>query len=85
VTIDGGGFAGLGEPAVVTVLTVDDIEYSILADPTMAALKAIREIRHAGAAKEHLGLTLVAVARHQKVRGRKSQKPDRIGRRPGSL
>jgi aerobic-type carbon monoxide dehydrogenase small subunit (CoxS/CutS family) len=41
---DGGGFAGYGEPAVVTVLTVDDVEYSILADPTMAALKAIREI-----------------------------------------
>jgi len=25
MTIDGGGFAGVGEPAVVTVLTVDDI------------------------------------------------------------
>jgi aerobic-type carbon monoxide dehydrogenase small subunit (CoxS/CutS family) len=35
VIIDGGGFAGLGEPPVLTVLT---------ADPTMAALKAIREI-----------------------------------------
>jgi xanthine dehydrogenase YagT iron-sulfur-binding subunit len=41
---DGGGFAGYGEPPVTTVLTVDDVEYSILADPTMAALKAIREI-----------------------------------------
>ena len=40
----GGGFAGYGEPAVLTVLTVDDVEYSIVADPTMAALKAIREI-----------------------------------------
>ena len=44
VAADGGGFAGFGEPAVVTVLTVDHVEYSILADPTMAALKAIREI-----------------------------------------
>ncbi|HEX3089201.1 MAG TPA: 2Fe-2S iron-sulfur cluster-binding protein [Ilumatobacteraceae bacterium] len=42
--IDGGGFPGLGEPPVVTVLTVDGIEYSICADPTMASLKAIREI-----------------------------------------
>ena len=42
--VDGGWFVGFGEPAVVTVLTVDDVEYSILADPTMAALKAIREI-----------------------------------------
>jgi xanthine dehydrogenase YagT iron-sulfur-binding subunit len=42
--VDGGGFAGSGEPPVVTVLTVDDVEYSIYADPTMAALKAIREI-----------------------------------------
>jgi len=41
---DGGGFAGYGEPPVLTVLTVDDVEYSIFADPTMAALKAIREI-----------------------------------------
>ena len=41
---DGGGFAGFGEPPVLTVLTVDDVEYSIVADPTMAALKAIREI-----------------------------------------
>ncbi len=43
-TSDGGGFAGFGEPPVVTVLVVDDVEYSIFADPTMAALKAIREI-----------------------------------------
>jgi hypothetical protein len=41
---DGGGFAGFGERPVLTVLTVDDVEYSIFADPTMAALKAIREI-----------------------------------------
>ena len=41
---DGGGFPGFGEPPVTTVLTVDDVEYSIYADPTMAALKAIREI-----------------------------------------
>ena len=44
VKIDGGGFPGFGDPPVVTVLTVDDVEYSICADPTMAALKAIREI-----------------------------------------
>ena len=42
--IDGGGCPDLGEPPVVTVLTVDGIEYSICADPTMASLKAIREI-----------------------------------------
>ena len=42
--VDGGGFAGFGEPPVLIVLTVDDVEYSIVADPTMAALKAIREI-----------------------------------------
>lgn len=41
---DGGGFAGLGEPPVRVTLTVDDIVYTIAADPTMAALKAIREI-----------------------------------------
>ena len=41
---DGGGFPGFGEPPVTTVLTVDGVEYSIFADPTMAALKAIREI-----------------------------------------
>ena len=39
-----GGFAGFGEPAVVTPITVDGVEYAILSDPTMAALKAIREI-----------------------------------------
>jgi hypothetical protein len=44
VKTDGGGFPGFGEPPELTVLTVDDIEYSIFADPTMAALKAIREI-----------------------------------------
>lgn len=43
-TFDGGGFAGHGEPPVVTTLVVDDVEYSITADPTMASLKAIREI-----------------------------------------
>ena len=42
--MEGGGFAGFGESPVVTVLTVDDVDYSIYADPTMAALKAIREI-----------------------------------------
>lgn len=42
--VDGGGFAGTGEPAVTTTLTVDGVEYSITADPTMASLKAIREI-----------------------------------------
>lgn len=41
---DGGGFAGHGEPPVTVKLTVDDVEYSITADPTMASLKAIREI-----------------------------------------
>jgi aerobic-type carbon monoxide dehydrogenase small subunit (CoxS/CutS family) len=41
---DGGGFPGVGEPPVTTVLTVDGVEYSIFSDPTMAALKAIREI-----------------------------------------
>ena len=41
---DGGGFPGFGEPPVTTLLTVDGVEYSIYADPTMAALKAIREI-----------------------------------------
>jgi aerobic-type carbon monoxide dehydrogenase small subunit (CoxS/CutS family) len=41
---DGGGFAGRGEPAVRVTLTVDDIVYSITADPSMAALKATREI-----------------------------------------
>ncbi len=42
--IDGGGFAGHGEPAVLTTVTVDGIVYEINADPTMASLKAIREI-----------------------------------------
>ena len=44
VVVDGGGFAGNGEPSITTTLTVDGVEYAIVADPTMAALKAIREI-----------------------------------------
>jgi aerobic-type carbon monoxide dehydrogenase small subunit (CoxS/CutS family) len=43
-SVDGGGFAGHGEPAVTTSVTVDTVRYEIFADPTMAALKAIREI-----------------------------------------
>ena len=39
-----GGFAGYGEPATTTTLTVDGTSYAITCDPTMAALKAIREI-----------------------------------------
>jgi aerobic-type carbon monoxide dehydrogenase small subunit (CoxS/CutS family) len=39
-----GGFAGEGEPATTTTLTVDGTAYSITCDPTMAALKAIREV-----------------------------------------
>jgi aerobic-type carbon monoxide dehydrogenase small subunit (CoxS/CutS family) len=42
--VDGGGFAGRGESPVATTLVVDDVEYTIVCDPTMAALKAIREI-----------------------------------------
>lgn len=42
--IDGGGFAGEGLPPVTTTLTVDGTVYTIDADPTMASLKAIREI-----------------------------------------
>ena len=41
---DGGGFAGYGEPATTTTVTVDGTCYRITCDPTMAALKAIREI-----------------------------------------
>ena len=41
---DGGGFAGDGMPAVTVSVTVDDVVYSITADPTMASLKAIREV-----------------------------------------
>ena len=41
---DGGGFAGYGEPSTTTAVTVDGIRYRITCDPTMAALKAIREI-----------------------------------------
>jgi aerobic-type carbon monoxide dehydrogenase small subunit (CoxS/CutS family) len=43
-TVDSGGFAGTGEPPVTTKVTVDGVEYAIFADPTMASLKAIREI-----------------------------------------
>ena len=39
-----GGFAGYGQPPVTTTLTVDGTRYAIACDPTMAALKAIREI-----------------------------------------
>ena len=42
--VDGGGFAGHGEAAITTTLTVDGTVYAIHTDPTMAALKAIREI-----------------------------------------
>jgi 2Fe-2S iron-sulfur cluster binding domain len=41
---DGGGFAGYGEPSTTTTLVVDGTSYRITCDPTMAALKAIREI-----------------------------------------
>ena len=41
-TTDGGGFAGYGEPPILTVLTVDDVEYSIHADPT-GAPAAVRQ------------------------------------------
>ncbi len=41
---DGGGFAGHGEPPVTVSLLVDGVSYTITADPTMAALKAIREV-----------------------------------------
>jgi hypothetical protein len=41
---DGGGFAGYGEPATTTAVIVDGTRYRITCDPTMAALKAIREI-----------------------------------------
>ena len=47
---DGGGFPGFGEPPVTTILTVDGVEYSIFADPTMASLKAIRASSLAGRA-----------------------------------
>jgi hypothetical protein len=39
-----GGFPGHGEPPTTTTLTVDGTCYRITCDPTMAALKAIREI-----------------------------------------
>ena len=41
---DGGGFAGSGEAPVDVTLTVDGVVYTISADPTMASLKAIREV-----------------------------------------
>jgi hypothetical protein len=41
---DGGGFAGFGEPATTTSVTVDGSRYRITCDPSMAALKAIREL-----------------------------------------
>ena len=44
MVVDGGGFAGHGERPVLVAITVDDVEYSITVDPTMAALKAIREV-----------------------------------------
>jgi aerobic-type carbon monoxide dehydrogenase small subunit (CoxS/CutS family) len=40
---DGGGFVGDGEPPVLVRLTVDGTPYELVVDPTMAALKAIRE------------------------------------------
>jgi isoquinoline 1-oxidoreductase alpha subunit len=42
--IDGGGFPGTGEPPVAVCLTVDGSEYTMTVDPTMASLKAIREV-----------------------------------------
>jgi len=48
-----GGFAGYGEPATTTAVTVDGTAYTITCDPTMAALKAIREI--AGHARPRRG------------------------------
>jgi aerobic-type carbon monoxide dehydrogenase small subunit (CoxS/CutS family) len=42
--VEGGGFAGSGEPEVTTNVVVDGVSYAITADPTMASLKAIREI-----------------------------------------
>ena len=50
---EGGGFAGVGEPPVTTSLTVDGTPYRITCDPTMAALKAIREL--AGHARPRRG------------------------------
>jgi aerobic-type carbon monoxide dehydrogenase small subunit (CoxS/CutS family) len=40
---DGGGYAGDGSSPVRVRLTIDDTAYDIVVDPTMAALKAIRE------------------------------------------
>jgi aerobic-type carbon monoxide dehydrogenase small subunit (CoxS/CutS family) len=39
-----GGFAGHGEPPTTITLIVDGTTYAITCDPTMAALKAIREL-----------------------------------------
>jgi isoquinoline 1-oxidoreductase alpha subunit len=44
VVQDGGGFPGHGETPTITRLVVDDVAYDVLADPTMASLKAIREV-----------------------------------------
>ena len=41
---DGGGFAGDGAPPITVNVTVDRVRYAIVVDPTMAALKAIREV-----------------------------------------
>ncbi len=41
---DLGGFPGTGEPPVAITVTVDEVTYTITADPTMAALKALREL-----------------------------------------
>jgi aerobic-type carbon monoxide dehydrogenase small subunit (CoxS/CutS family) len=48
-----GGFAGRGEPATTTTVMVDGTSYTITCDPTMAALKAIREL--AGHARPRRG------------------------------
>lgn len=41
---DGGGFAGHGETAITVSVKVDGVDYKITTDPTMASLKAIREV-----------------------------------------
>ena len=40
---DGGGYGGDGETLALVRLTVDGAVYELVVDPTMAALKAIRE------------------------------------------
>ena len=40
---DAGGFAGRGDAPVPVRVTVDGTAYELVVDPTMAALKAIRE------------------------------------------